>query len=79
MLFCLRVLNAQGPVTAIASLAADGSRIVTGSGDATLRVWAVEQGMCERQLIGHGSARWNDNPSKSPLPRDTQPERRIRA
>lgn len=46
----------QGPVTAITSLAADGSRIVTGSGDATLRVWSVEQGMCERQLIGHGSA-----------------------
>jgi hypothetical protein len=39
----------------------DGRRVVSGSGDKTVRVWDVETGSCERVLEGHG--RVSDLPS----------------
>jgi WD40 repeat protein len=31
----------------------DGRRVVSGSGDYTLRVWDVDTGECARELKGH--------------------------
>jgi WD40 repeat protein len=32
----------------------DGRRVVSGSGDDTLRVWDVDTGECVQELKGHG-------------------------
>ena len=56
LLFCGVWLGLCGvPVLSVA-FSADGSRVVSGSGDNTVRVWDVASGEVVKQLDGHSDA-----------------------
>ena len=52
---CLKVLKGHTNRVTCLFLSADGRRVVSGSNDATLRIWDIETGECLNVLKGHTS------------------------
>ncbi len=44
------------PQVNLVAVSADGSTVVSGSGDKTVRVWDASTGDCRRELRGHARA-----------------------
>ena len=50
---CLRTLEGHGSAVLACGFSPDGSLLVSGSGDHTLKLWEVRSGKCLRTLEGH--------------------------
>ena len=50
---CLRTLEGHSDFVTSVALSGDGTRIVSGSWDKTVRVWDAQSGKCLRKLEGH--------------------------
>ncbi|MBN2684295.1 MAG: WD40 repeat domain-containing protein, partial [Pontiellaceae bacterium] len=61
---CLKILEGHGGSVTEVALSPDGRRAISGSGDATLRVWDLESGQCLKILEGHGG--WVGSVALSP-------------
>jgi len=53
---CVRVLEGHTSDCYVVTFSPDGGRLVTGSGDHTIRLWNVQTGALLRVMAGHSSA-----------------------
>ena len=53
-----QLIGHASPVTS-ASFSPDGTKVVSGSYDQTVRIWDAVTGECEQTLEGHSSAVWS--------------------
>ena len=56
---CVLTLKGHGDWVCSASFSPDGAKIVSASGDRTVRVWNAATGECELTLEGHGNWVWS--------------------
>jgi len=51
---CIQILEGHGNTVNSVAFSHDGTNVVSGSYDKTVRVWQVKTGECVRTLEGHG-------------------------